>query len=200
MSQSLSNDTLPTSIPKLDHHGENWAIFKIRFQNAMEAKDKWGHFNGLTLWPPQPQPMLPFAPPEAMETESIASEANLVAEWDKNECTVKYMLTQRLPDSTLIHIQCYVTIAEQWSAIIEEYTKKGESAQAELWRDFMELCCGASANVWQFLNDLQTQKEEILACGVNINDDDYRVTIIRSIPKDLADFASSTLSAAQLID
>ena len=89
MSQSLSNDTLPTSIPKLDHHGENWAIFKIRFQNAMEAKDKWGHFNGSSSRPPLPEQTLLFTEAEATENESVAEEVDLVAKWDKNERTAK---------------------------------------------------------------------------------------------------------------
>ena len=44
-SQLTSPDTLPNSIPKLDPHGKNWAIFQIHFQNVMEVKEKWAHFN-----------------------------------------------------------------------------------------------------------------------------------------------------------
>ena len=36
--QVLSPDILPSSIPKLNPHGKNWAIFQIHFQNAMEVK------------------------------------------------------------------------------------------------------------------------------------------------------------------
>jgi len=42
---SLS-DSLPSSIPKLDSTGLNWAIFSVRFQDAIEAKGFWGHFDG----------------------------------------------------------------------------------------------------------------------------------------------------------
>jgi len=177
--QSVSHDTLPNSVPKLDPRGENWAIFKIRFQNAMEAKEKWAHFD------------------DQQKRPTDAAEA---AEWDKNERMAKYMLTQRLPDSTVVRIQKCKNVAEQWSANVKEYTEKGESAQTEMRRDFMETKCGASVDVRQFLSDLRTRKEEIIACGVNVDNDDYRVTIIRAIPKDLADFASSTLSAARLIN
>jgi len=44
---SLS-DSLPSSIPKLDATGVNWAIFAVRFQDAVEAKGFWGHFDGST--------------------------------------------------------------------------------------------------------------------------------------------------------
>ena len=101
MSQSLSNDTLPASVPKLDHHGENWAIFKIRFQNAMEAKEKWGHFDGSVPRPSPAEASFPFANGEGGETESVIDE-DLTVKWDKDERIAKYMLTQRLLDSTLV--------------------------------------------------------------------------------------------------
>src|SRR5713101_7382329 len=110
------------------------------------------------------------------------------------------MLTQRLPDSTVVRIQKLTTVAEQWAAIVKEYTEKGESVQMEMCQEFMESTCGASGDVRQFLSDLCMRKEELTACGVSIDNDDYRITIIHVIPKDLADFASSTLSAACLID
>src|SRR5216684_2271848 len=64
----------------------------------------------------------------------------------------------------------------------------------------MELRCRVSVNVRQFLSDLHMCKEELIAYGVSIDDDNYCVTIIHAIPKDLADFASLTLSTAHLID
>ena len=49
---SLS-DTLPSSIPKLDATAINWAIFSVRFQDAIEAKGFWNHFDGLSIRPVQ---------------------------------------------------------------------------------------------------------------------------------------------------
>ena len=45
---------------------------------------------------------------------------------------VLYMLTQRLPDSTIVCVQKLTTIAMQWEAIVKEYTEKGELAQTEM--------------------------------------------------------------------
>jgi len=36
---------------KPDPHGENWAIFQICFQNMMEVKEKWGHFDEMMKHP-----------------------------------------------------------------------------------------------------------------------------------------------------
>ena len=45
------SDPLPTSVPCLETNGSNWVIFSMCFQEAMEANQKWGHFDGTTLCP-----------------------------------------------------------------------------------------------------------------------------------------------------
>ena len=44
---SLS-DSLSLSVPKLESTGMDWAIFSVCFQDAVEAKGFWGHFDGTT--------------------------------------------------------------------------------------------------------------------------------------------------------
>ena len=69
---SLSN-TLPSTVPKLDAEGDNWAIFYVRFMDAVEAKGFWSHFDGLLL------------PPVTTTTSSDAEKTTL-AQWEKDEC------------------------------------------------------------------------------------------------------------------
>ena len=46
ISSTALSDQLSSSIPKLDPSSLNWAIFSIHFQDAIEAKGFWGHFDG----------------------------------------------------------------------------------------------------------------------------------------------------------
>ena len=48
---STMNDPLPTSVPRLESTGSNWAILSMWFQEVMEANQKWGHFDGSTKHP-----------------------------------------------------------------------------------------------------------------------------------------------------
>ena len=82
---SLS-DSLPSSIPKLDSTGLNWAIFSVRFQDAVEAKGFWGHFDGNVSYP---------------DPVSTTTDTTAVDQWNKDEQSAKYLLTQKIPDSTL---------------------------------------------------------------------------------------------------
>ncbi|KAA1478898.1 hypothetical protein DENSPDRAFT_743280, partial [Dentipellis sp. KUC8613] len=124
--QSLSTDTLPSSVPKLNTRGANWAIFSACFQIAIEAKGKWGHFDGT-----EPRPVFTDSP-------LTETQADQLAVWEKDEWTARYLLTQCLPDATLVRMQKFLLVAEKWTAIVQEYMLKGTYAQTDMHRKFME--------------------------------------------------------------
>jgi len=71
------SDSLPSSVPKLDASGLNWAILSICFCNAVKAKGFWGHFDGTTPFPTIP-PMVRAhnsTITSALTTGEIAAEA-----------------------------------------------------------------------------------------------------------------------------
>ncbi len=51
-----------------------------------------------------------------------------------------------------------------------------------------------------FLKGLRAKRAELAIVGVQISDDDYRSTIVQSLPRSLAAFAASLLAAARLHD
>jgi hypothetical protein len=79
---TLLSDTLPTTVPRLDPSGNNWTIFLFRFQDAVDAKGYWGHFDGTT---PAPS----FKDEDAAKAENIAAKI----QWEKDELATKTLLT-----------------------------------------------------------------------------------------------------------
>ena len=69
---SSLSDMLPSMIPMLDAEGSNWAIFYIRFMDAIEAKGFWDHFDGLS------------SPPVLSELPT-AAETAAKNQWEKDE-------------------------------------------------------------------------------------------------------------------
>ena len=176
---------LPSSIPKLEASGLNWAIFLICFQDAIEAKGYWGHFDGKMPWP------------DSVAT-ATAEDAAILAQWDWDERSVKSLLTQKLSDSALMHIHKAKTVKERWDIISIEYTEKGTFAQTDLHTHFLELKCPEKGNVWQFLDELCVKCEELATIGIKIDEKDYQSTIISSLPIPLANFASKQLAFAKI--
>src|SRR5271168_3935941 len=178
---SSLSDTLPSTVPKLDAEGDNWAIFLVRFMDAVEAKGFWGHFDGSS------------SPPVTTTTSSDA-EKTALTQWEKDECSAKTLLTQRLPDSTVMEIHSKKTVKERWEAVVKEYTVKGVYAQTEMRAKFLTARCSEKGNAKDFLRGLRLKKEELAQVGVKISDEDYLSTIISSLPDALSNFASMQMS------
>jgi len=182
------SDALPSSAPKLDASGSNCAIFVFRFEDAVEAKGFWGHFNGTVSKPTATDPDAPTA------TETAA-----IAQWDKDERSAKSLLTQKLPDSTVVMVHGKKTVRERWEVVVKEFSKKSAYAQADMRAKFMAMRCPDKGNPREFLEGLRVRKEELAQAGVVVDEKDYFSVIISSLPYALSNFASSQLAAAQYL-
>ncbi|KAF8156967.1 hypothetical protein B0H34DRAFT_634292, partial [Crassisporium funariophilum] len=134
---SLS-DTLPSSVLKLDSSGTNWTTFLIRFQDAIKAKGFWGYYTGTKTCPIDIPILTTAADGTTISTAPDLANITAARQWDKDERSAKSLLTQKLPDSTLIQIRSKTTVHERWAAIVKEYTEKGAYAQTELRQKFLD--------------------------------------------------------------
>ncbi|KAF8644347.1 hypothetical protein AX14_009429 [Amanita brunnescens Koide BX004] len=130
-----------------------------------------------------------------MPTDAETAKIN---QWKKNERSAKSLLTQKLPDSTLMRVHSKKTVRERWEAIVAEYTQKGAFAQTEMRAKFLGMKCPEKGNAREFLDSLRVKKEELATLGVSIDNRDYLSTIITSLPYALANFASNQLASARL--
>ena len=68
------------------------------FQEAMEANQKWSHFTSTPGCP------TPADPNKLMEEEKKA-----IADWNQDDVVSRYLLSQKLPDSTAVHLKGLTT-------------------------------------------------------------------------------------------
>src|SRR6266702_2672092 len=182
------SDPLPTSIPRLEPNRSNWAIFSMRFQEAMEANQKWGHFDSTT-----PCPVL------ANATTPTDAEAKAVANWRQDEIVAKYLLSQCLPDSTTVHLKSLTSAKERWTKVKTEFSVKSQYAEADLLTAFLEMCCPRGGDVRTFLGQMRVKCEELAAVGVTMTEKEYRSAIIKSLPEEMSKFASGLLTAVHVL-
>ena len=194
---SLS-DSLPSSIPKLNASGLNWAIFSVCFEDVIQAKGFWGHFDGTSTCPSALPVSVTDVDGNVMTSPPSDVEITAIDKWDKDKCSPKSLLTQKIPNSTLMHVHNKCTVLERWESIVTEYTEKGAYTQTDLRGRFLESNCPDKGNVREFLDNLRVKREELASVVVDIDEKDYRLTIISSLPYSLANFASSQLAAAQM--
>jgi len=107
-----------------------------------KAEGFWGHFNGSEVCPVPSPATAPSGGAPATPTPAVVVTAKELAaqhQWDKNERLAKSLLTQKIPNSTLMQIHLKKTVKEHWDAIVEEYTSKGAYAQMDLYQKFMDM-------------------------------------------------------------
>jgi len=185
---SPSIEQLPANIPRLEPNGVNWAIFSMRFREAMQATRRWGYFDGTKSRP------VPKDKDNPTDAEVEARE-----KWDYEDLIARYLLSQRLPDTTAIRVSGYSTVKERWEKVSEEFSAKSAYAQNDLEHAFLQMRCPKGGDVRAFLTSLTYKREELAAARVTISTKDYERTVLRGIPEELAKFAAHLLSSARLI-
>ena len=174
---SLSN-ALPSTVPRLDASGSNWAIFTFQFEDAVKVKGFWRHFDGKATAPSYADP----STPTAIETAAMT-------QWEKDECSAKSLLTQKLLDLTVVIIHSKETVKERWDAVVSKFSKKSAYVQMDLRTKFMAAHCPDKGNPREFLEGLQVKREELSQAEVVIDEKDYFSVIIASLPFFLSNFA-----------
>jgi hypothetical protein len=178
---------LLANIPHLEPNGSNWAIFQMRFCEAMLASCHWGYFDG-TIQRPAP----------STSGKPTDDEKTAMAKWDHEDLLAHYLLSQHLPDTTAIRLSNVNTAKEHWTKVSNEYKAKSTYAQNDLEQAFLEMRCVKGTDIQTFLTTLHYRRKELAAAGVTITDRDYQHTVLRGIPDELAKFTSSLLSAARI--
>jgi gag-polypeptide of LTR copia-type len=178
--------TIP-NIPHLKLSGSNWAIFSLRFQEAIKANCKWGHFNRSSKCPTSADPDKPTDEEKAMQVD-----------WDQNEMVAKYLLTQRMLDSATVHLCTITLVTDRWTKVKNEYSVKSQYAEVDLLTAFLELCCSSMSEVRTFLGQMCMKHEELAAIGVEVTGKECQSAILKSILEEMSKSASGLLTSAQM--
>jgi hypothetical protein len=177
---------LPSNIPCLEADGSNWAIFVLRFREAMQVAQRWPYFEGTI---PCPSPKNQAKVPD--------NEQKSIDDWEFEDLAAHYLLSQRLPDSIAIRLKVFTTAKARWDHLVTEFTAQSVYAQNDLEEAFFSMACTKGEDVRVFLTSLRYKREELAAAGVRITQKEYQRTILKSLPDELAEFASQLLSSAR---
>ena len=123
MSTTVSTTNLPANILKLDPTGSNWVIYRIWFTRTIQSKGVYGHLDGSDVRPQSPSSTVSIAPvtvvqgpataagvaPQMAAPQTTAPDPatvtmyeEVLAKWEKDEALALDLITQRIPDSTVI--------------------------------------------------------------------------------------------------
>jgi hypothetical protein len=158
MSTSISSpaiEQLPSNIPHLETDGSNWAIFIMRFREAMQATRHWPYFEGTVSCPTVKDP-----------SKVTDAEKKAIEEWEHGDLAAHYLLSQHLPDSIAVRLQSLTTIKSHWERLTSEFTTQSMYAQNDLEQAFFEMRCPKGGDIHTFLTTLHCKKEELAAASL----------------------------------
>ena len=185
---NIMSDPYANSVPHLEPNGSNWAIFSMRFQEAMEDNLKWSHFDGSATCP---------VLKDAKNPTDGKNKSRLA--WDQDKVMAHYLLSQRLPNSTAVHLKGLASAKEHWDKVKVEFSMKSQYAEADMLTSFSEMCCPCGGDVRSFLRSMHMKHEELVAVGVTMSDKEYQSAIIKSLPEEMSKFASGLLTLARVL-
>ena len=111
----VTTDMLPNNIPKLNVKETNWKIFSFHFQVAVKAKALLDHFDSMITTPSVSNPAT------NEETEALNT-------WHKIEGMVEYLLTQHIPDSTVLHVRVLLMFTKCGQRSSRSTPKRGHTS------------------------------------------------------------------------
>ncbi|KIK80685.1 hypothetical protein PAXRUDRAFT_764786 [Paxillus rubicundulus Ve08.2h10] len=148
----ITTNTLPSNVPKLDIKGANWAIFSLCFQVAVKAKELWKQFDRTEPHPVGINVTAPDGSPLILPLDPVT-----LAKWLKSENIVKHLLTQCIPNSTVLCVRNLASVAAMWKEIMCEVTST----------KFLESLCPTNGDVCQSWDDLYMKCNELAAVGID---------------------------------
>src|SRR6266851_5443417 len=151
----------------------------------MQVAWRWPYFEGTI---PCPSPKDPVKVPD--------DERKALNDWKFKDLAVRYLLSQRLPDSIAIQVHSLTTAKARWDRLVFEFTAQSIYAQNDLEEAFFNMCCAKGEDIQTFLTALRCKHEELAAVGVQITQREYQHTILKSLPNELAKFAAQLLVSA----
>ena len=85
----------------------------------------------------------------APDPATVTAYKEALAKWEKDNALTLDLITQQIPDSTVIHT---VNLSSAWTEIVREYTKKRTMAQMDLCTEFLESKCPIGEDVCMWLD------------------------------------------------
>jgi len=106
---AMSIPALLGTIPSLQDDISNWAVFAMRFQEAMEAMNRLGHFDGTTICP---------VPKDTAHPTNTEKQA--IKEWEQEDRAARYHLSRQLPDCIFIGLIDHKMAKARWDGLTKE--------------------------------------------------------------------------------
>ena len=205
MDELFALQSLP-AVPMLDIDGENWPVFKARFQDHLEGLGLDAHFD-VQDYPPGSYEEIE-AKPIKKDAESDDDFKKRLAEWKegenkwterqrawkRNDAQAVVALGMVIPDSLYMEISERKRFCEKWKAVEARIEQTNLRHKSNLKKRLNQMYCTDRGNVIAHLEDMEEIYQQLASRNAKISDEDYVDAIIRSLPRSYSSLMTPLLT------
>jgi hypothetical protein len=177
-------------IPKLEEDGRNWVNYKDHITMALESSGHDAHLSSNSAHKDY----------GGVGTINGTEPAD---RWRRGESYVKQVIAATIPQAVFNQIKGGTRTKDVWEALKKMYEERSRTTRVELVRRFRNKKCGEKESVRTHFQELSALREQLVALGKTIDDEDYTDTLLASLPSsydhEIASInASSKMGSKQL--
>jgi gag-polypeptide of LTR copia-type len=156
-------------LPKLADDGSNWITYRDRMQWVMKMRGLGDHLTSDSVT-------------QAYHDAGEVAGLKPAQRWAKDQAKASWLMDATIPDTVFHKIKATVNVKEVWDQLKMEFEGKSRSTMVDLGRKFQTTRCGEDEDVRAHFAKLAYLREQLIALGRAVGDDEYAAVLMGSLP------------------
>ncbi|CAL2270480.1 unnamed protein product [Prunus armeniaca] len=154
---------------------DNFVKWSFQFQSVLQGYDLFDHFDGSSICPPN----------FVIDTElGVTTEVtNAYKSWTQTDKALLSLLIATLSDDAIEYVVGSKTSAEAWTHLQDRYATVSRARVNHLKTEFHTMHKGVDS-IEKYLLRIKTTRDQLVAVGERIIDDDVVITALNGLPED----------------
>jgi hypothetical protein len=157
------------NVPKLSIDGANWVDYRDRVLWLLESQNIEAHIADDSM-------------PSSYTTQGKVGGLEPQDRWTKEEQVIRQVIGPSVPSAAFARIKGQKTVKGAWTTLKKIYEEKTRGLAADLMRRFRNTKCGENDNVRSHFEHMTNVREQLVAMGKAISDEDYTDILLTSLP------------------
>ena len=157
--------------PKLAADGSNWPIYRDRMVFTLRASTLDKHLINAKV-PSSGSKAQPF------------DEAEAAISWEREDAVVKQCIAASIPDEAFKRIKEDMSAKDVWDDLNTQFEDKSRVIRDNLEKSLEDEQCGEKEDVRTYFSRMAFLREQLVAAGGSITDDNYARILLGSLPEE----------------
>ena len=157
------------NVPKLLINGANWDDYRDRVLWLLESQNIEAHIADDSM-------------PSSYTTQGKVSSLDPQDRWMKEELVIRQVIGPSVPSAAFAHIKGQKMVKGAWTTLKKIYEEKTRGLATDLMQQFWNTKCGENDNICSHFEHMTNVREQLVAMGKAISDEDYTDILLTSLP------------------